>query len=1111
MTTCKTIITCLAITLLGAYSPALAQLGSGWVQYNPTKKIHLDNEEGLQTFTWTTYKAVGTGTNCADYSYDAATETETFRIFDSRSNRSEIRLQNEYNTGSRQFEGYVTFYAPLNDESLMQIFGSISGATQLMNRGFAENGGSIKGGGKTLITGCYGVEVRLNVIHLQEDVGNKIIIYINGEKKAEIADNEQPSAGNYHKYGCYGTTNGNVPAVVKWRRVRSFKDGTAPTWTVTATPANLSMVQNGTVTTTINTLSFTSNCTLSASGLPTGVTASFNPAAIASGTGTSTLTLTAANNVATGYYPVTINASDGTNNATTNVNLQIIGPPEAPGNLTATAVSSNQINLTWQDNSTSETGFLIERSEDGTSWAPVTTTAANVVSYPNTGVTYNKTYYYRVSAINSAGSSSYSNTANTIIPNTAPAAPGNFTAKAKSTSQIDLSWTDNANNESSFVIEQSADGINWTPVATATANTTAYSHTGLSTLTTYQYRINSVNDYGNSAYANVTATTLDVPPAAPGNLVATAVSDSQIDLSWTDNSANETGFRIECSLNQTKWDSITTVAADIINYSSIGLEANTQYYYRVLASNTGGKSTYSNTANATTQNNPNPPTAPTSLVAILAYSNLIKLTWVDNANNESNFTVERSLNGTDWNNVSSTIAKNSMSYSDYGLNTSTKYFYRVKATNTNGSSAYTNTADATTQTAGKDSVTVAYQAEDAAYYEAIVSTGYTGYNGTGLVDYNKVAGSYVEWTIDSPVAGPLKMNIRFANGGTTNRPMDIYVNGVKIISNLAFNSTGAFTNWTTQSFTVTFNTGINTLKAVATDASNGGPNVDELVITYPKPLTPLGIPTNLTATPASDTQINLTWTDNSNAEEAFKIERSPDAETWTEIGSVVTNVITYSNTGLTPNTQYYYRVIATNTGGTSADYSPEAVATTPGPPAVPANLSVVTSSSTRLNLTWTDASSNETNFKIERSTDESTWTLVTTLGANTTSYSDNGLIAGTKYFYRIFSTNTYGSSVASNTASATTAGSAVNDMISSVPDLWYTPYPSAINFYLPAPSITKLVIYNLKGYEITLLNQYQSAGIKTVFWDTYNVPAGLYVAKLVTRSGTKTIKLMVVK
>jgi hypothetical protein len=208
-----------------AGSAAHAQLGSGWVEYSPTKKVHLDNEAGLQIYNWTPYKSVCSPTICADYTYDSGTDEETFRLFDGRTNRSEIRLLNDYSQGSRQFEGYVTFYAPLDDESLMQIFGSTEGATQVMIRGYAANGGSMRGAGKTLATNVYGKEVKVNVIHLQEDVGNMIQIYINDVKMAEIPDNEAVS--NYHKYGNYGTLRTDE-AVVKWRRVRSFRDGYAP-------------------------------------------------------------------------------------------------------------------------------------------------------------------------------------------------------------------------------------------------------------------------------------------------------------------------------------------------------------------------------------------------------------------------------------------------------------------------------------------------------------------------------------------------------------------------------------------------------------------------------------------------------------------------------------------------------------------------------------------------------------------------------------------------------------------------------------------------------------------------------------------------------------------
>jgi hypothetical protein len=194
-----------------------AQVGEGWIQYHPQVKIHLDNSAGLQIFSWEPSKSVG----CADYAFDASTNTETFRLIDSRSNRSEIRLFNEYSTGMRQFEGYVTFFSPLNDESLMQIFGSSSGATQLMIRGYSSSGGEIKANGQSLITGCYGKEVRINVIHLQENAGNKIQLFVNGIHKHQITDNERVT--NYHKYGCYGTLR-TGSARVQWRDVRHFAD-----------------------------------------------------------------------------------------------------------------------------------------------------------------------------------------------------------------------------------------------------------------------------------------------------------------------------------------------------------------------------------------------------------------------------------------------------------------------------------------------------------------------------------------------------------------------------------------------------------------------------------------------------------------------------------------------------------------------------------------------------------------------------------------------------------------------------------------------------------------------------------------------------------------------
>jgi len=204
-------------------SPVRAQIGTGWSSYSPTMKIHLDDSTGLHTYTWTSSKSVGG----ADYLYTSSTDTHRFRILDNRSNRAEIRLENEYSSGQRQFQGYVKFSSPLNDESLMQIFGSSSGATLAMTRGYSASGGSIKvtstGGGvtfgsQTIATSCYGVEKRINVIHYQD---HYVRWYVNGSEKCEQRDTET-GITNYHKFGCYGTLNTGA-VTVYWRAVRHYK------------------------------------------------------------------------------------------------------------------------------------------------------------------------------------------------------------------------------------------------------------------------------------------------------------------------------------------------------------------------------------------------------------------------------------------------------------------------------------------------------------------------------------------------------------------------------------------------------------------------------------------------------------------------------------------------------------------------------------------------------------------------------------------------------------------------------------------------------------------------------------------------------------------------
>ena len=108
-----------------------------------------------------------------------------------------------------------------------------------------------------------------------------------------------------------------------------------------------------------------------------------------------------------------------------------------------------------------------------------------------------------------------------------------------------------------------------------------------------------------------------------------------------------------------------------------------------------------------------------------------------------------------------------------------------------------------------------------------MATNHTGYSGAGFVDYNNVTGSYVQWSVSVPAAGTATVTFRVANGSTTNRPMDIAVNGTVVAAGVAFNPTGTWDTWQDVTVTLPVSAGTNTIRATAT-TSSGGPNADYL-------------------------------------------------------------------------------------------------------------------------------------------------------------------------------------------------------------------------------------------------------------------------------------------
>jgi len=119
-----------------------------------------------------------------------------------------------------------------------------------------------------------------------------------------------------------------------------------------------------------------------------------------------------------------------------------------------------------------------------------------------------------------------------------------------------------------------------------------------------------------------------------------------------------------------------------------------------------------------------------------------------------------------------------------------------------------------------------FEAESATLSQAVVATNHGGFSGSGFADYNAVAGSFVEWSATPAAAGTATLTIRYSNGSTANRPMNVSVNGgTPVLVN--FPSTGSWETWATATLSAPLNATANTVRATATVAA-GGPNVDFL-------------------------------------------------------------------------------------------------------------------------------------------------------------------------------------------------------------------------------------------------------------------------------------------
>jgi hypothetical protein len=187
--------------------------------------------------------------------------------------------------------------------------------------------------------------------------------------------------------------------------------------------------------------------------------------------------------------------------------------------------------------------------------------------------------------------------------------PAEFASAPVAVSDTEITMTAAIGSDATGPVQYYFDEISGNPGGTDSGWTTdpVYNDTGLSPSTQYTYTVQMrdavtpVPNVGAASSPASATTSGGTPPAAPSNLSATAVSKTQIDLDWTDNADNETGFKIERSKRvNTDFQQIDTVGQDVTFYSDTNVKKNTLYYYRVRATNAYGDSAYSNEASAKT-------------------------------------------------------------------------------------------------------------------------------------------------------------------------------------------------------------------------------------------------------------------------------------------------------------------------------------------------------------------------------------------------------------------------------------------------------------------------------------------------------------------------------
>ena len=365
--------------------------------------------------------------------------------------------------------------------------------------------------------------------------------------------------------------------------------------------------------------------------------------------------------------------------------------PADPTGLMTTPVAHNAVQLDWTDNASDESQYVIERSLVGQNiWTEIGRVSANITTYTDSTLVCDDSFDYQIFAFRAGDNRLSENSTGAVTGSSWLCPPDQPTNVTVSTvlyqDALDINWQDSNDDESEFRILRSITNTGgFVEIGTAGVDATTYNDTTVPDCYTeyfYQVQVYRALDGQLSPLSDIASATTSCTIVTAPHPLTTDGTEDVMDLTWVDNSPDETSFEIQRSISgANSWSPIDSVLDNVTTYTDLTTACGSAYDYQVRAYRDGDTnySLFSNTSSATQICAP--PPAPSNLIlTALPFSNDIQLDWTDNSNSETDFYIERSTDGSNWIEITSVI-ENVITYTDTDvtLDCYTPYHYQVRA------------------------------------------------------------------------------------------------------------------------------------------------------------------------------------------------------------------------------------------------------------------------------------------------------------------------------------------------------------------------------------------------------------------------------------------------